>query len=89
MEPLKRARSRKRLTQPRGVLHTTAPVPDPTAPFYSPFVEQPAPLPATRRMPVPAGLAASSAPIPLTRSSGYFSAFRTSVKERDSYEYQA
>ena len=31
MEPLKRARSRKRRTQPRGVLHTTAPVPDPTA----------------------------------------------------------
>jgi hypothetical protein len=30
MEPPKRARSRKRLTQPRGVLHTTAPVPDPT-----------------------------------------------------------
>jgi hypothetical protein len=27
----KRARSRKRRTQPRGVLHTTAPVPDPTA----------------------------------------------------------
>jgi len=26
----KRARSRKRRTQPRGVLHTTAPVPDPT-----------------------------------------------------------
>ena len=26
------ARSRKRRTQPRGVLHTTAPVPDPTAP---------------------------------------------------------
>ena len=32
MESPKRARSRKRLTQPRGVLHTTAPVPDPTAP---------------------------------------------------------
>jgi hypothetical protein len=31
MEPPKRARSRKRRTQPRGVLHTTAPVPDPTA----------------------------------------------------------
>jgi len=31
MESPKRARSRKRLTQPRGVLHTTAPVPDPTA----------------------------------------------------------
>ena len=32
MESPKRARSRKRQTQPRGVLHTTAPVPDPTAP---------------------------------------------------------
>ena len=32
MEPPKRARSRKRRTQPRGVLYTTAPVPDPTAP---------------------------------------------------------
>ena len=31
MEPSNRARSRKRRTQPRGVLHTTAPVPDPTA----------------------------------------------------------
>src|ERR1019366_4384884 len=31
MESPKRARSRKRQTQPRGVLHTTAPVPDPTA----------------------------------------------------------
>jgi len=30
MEPSKRARSRKRETQPRGSLHTTAPVPDPT-----------------------------------------------------------
>src|ERR1019366_1125867 len=30
MESPKRARSRKRQTQPRGVLHTTAPVPDPT-----------------------------------------------------------
>jgi hypothetical protein len=54
-----------------------------------PSSSSPRPLPATRRMPVPAGLAASSAPNPLTRSSGYFSAFRTSVKERDSYEYQA
>jgi hypothetical protein len=33
MESPKRARSRKRLTQPRGVLHTTAPVPDPTPQF--------------------------------------------------------
>jgi hypothetical protein len=32
MESPKRARSRKRRTQPRGILHTTAPVPDPTAP---------------------------------------------------------
>ena len=32
MDPPKRARSRKRLTQPRGVLQTTAPVPDPTGP---------------------------------------------------------
>jgi hypothetical protein len=32
MDSPKRARSRKRRTQPRGVLHTTAPVPDPTAP---------------------------------------------------------
>ena len=32
MESSKRARSRKRRTQPRGVLHTTAPVPDPTGP---------------------------------------------------------
>ena len=32
MEPPKRARSRKRRTQPRGILHTTAPVPDPTGP---------------------------------------------------------
>jgi hypothetical protein len=32
MEPPKRARSRKLRTQPRGVLHTTATVPDPTAP---------------------------------------------------------
>ena len=31
MDSPKRARSRKRRTQPRGVLHTTAPVPDPTA----------------------------------------------------------
>ncbi len=31
MESPKRARSRKRRTQPRGILHTTAPVPDPTA----------------------------------------------------------
>ena len=30
MESPKRARSRKRRTRPRGVLHTTAPVPDPT-----------------------------------------------------------
>jgi hypothetical protein len=30
MDSPKRARSRKRWTQPRGVLHTTAPVPDPT-----------------------------------------------------------
>ena len=30
MDSPKRARSRKRRTQPRGVLHTTAPVPDPT-----------------------------------------------------------
>ena len=33
----KRARSRKRRTRPRGVLHTTAPVPDPTAPTPSPI----------------------------------------------------
>ena len=33
MEPPKRARSRKRRTQPRGILHTTAPVPDPTGPW--------------------------------------------------------
>jgi membrane-associated phospholipid phosphatase len=32
MESSKRARSRKRRTQPRDVLHTTAPVPDPTGP---------------------------------------------------------
>jgi len=35
MEPPKRARSRKRRTQPRGILHTTAPVPDPTGPHSS------------------------------------------------------
>jgi hypothetical protein len=33
MESLKRARSWKRRTQPRGVLYTTAPVPDPTEPL--------------------------------------------------------
>lgn len=30
MEPPKRARSRQRRIQPLGVLHATAPVPDPT-----------------------------------------------------------
>src|ERR1019366_2394090 len=38
MESPKRARSRKRQTQPRGVLHTTAPVPDPTAPGFAPLM---------------------------------------------------
>jgi len=33
--PPKQARSRKRRTQQRGILHTTAPVPDPTPPAFS------------------------------------------------------
>jgi hypothetical protein len=38
MESPKRARSRKRQIQPRGVLYTTAPVPDPTAlPLYGAY----------------------------------------------------
>ena len=37
MESPKRARSRKRRTQPRGVLHNTAPVPDPTAHAHAPL----------------------------------------------------
>ena len=37
MDYPKRARSRKRRTQPRGVLHTTAPVPDPTPLAFSCF----------------------------------------------------
>ena len=39
MESLKRARSWKRRTQPRGDLYTTAPVPDPTGLSFEPLAK--------------------------------------------------